>query len=166
MENIYPVQAYLHKIGKMSTPICLHCGEGVSETLTLFVCVCPKFSDAQTSAHNQVWACIASDSFFLTCIIGQKWKMFEGTCTGLILSPVSAASISQAKQRLVENDSQRMCALDRRQPNWIFVSNEFKKIANVYLCHPSDVHPDQLKALRQSLGRRSVAHQQIGVQYI
>jgi ribonuclease HI len=135
MENIYPVQSYLHKISKAQTPICLHCGEGVKETLTHFACVCPKFREARTSAHNQVRQVI---TFFFARTIGRKWKMFEETCmksTGLILSPVSAASIAQARQRLVERDvdSESMCNLDRWQPDWVFVSHELKKIAIVDL---------------------------------
>jgi hypothetical protein len=33
--------------------------------------------------------------------------------------------------------------LGRRQPNWILVSEERKKIAIVDLCRPSDVHQTQ-----------------------
>jgi hypothetical protein len=36
---------------------------------------------------------------------------------------------------------------DRWQPDWVFVSHELKRIAIVDLCRPSDVHPDQLKAV-------------------
>ncbi len=111
------LQVYLHKIGKAPTPICWHCGEGVGETLTHFACICPKFREARTSAHIQVRRGI---TFFLARIIGRKWKMFEETCmknTGLTLSPVSAAALSLAQQRRVEADSQRLCALDRWQPD-------------------------------------------------
>jgi hypothetical protein len=146
MENIYPVQSYLHMINKAPNPLCLHCGEGVRETLTHFACVCPKFREARTSAHNQVWRVITS---FLARAISRKWQMFEETCmknTGLILRSVSAASIAQARQRPAERDTERMCSLDRWQPVWVFVSHELKKIAIVDLCRPSDVHPEQLKA--------------------
>ena len=54
MTGIYPVQTYLKRIGVSKSPICLHCSEGVPETLTHFACVCPKFREARTSAHNQV----------------------------------------------------------------------------------------------------------------
>ncbi len=66
--------------------------------------------------------------------------------TGLTLSPVPAALLAQAQQRLVEEDPERLCALDRWQPDWIFVLHELKRIAIADLCCPSDVHPDQLKA--------------------
>ncbi len=112
--------------------------------LTHFAMVCPKFREARTSAHDQVRRVITVS---LARIIRRKWKMFEETCmknTGLTLSPVSAASASQAQQRLVEEDPERLCALDRWQPDWIFVSHEFKKMGIVDLCRPSDVHPDHL----------------------
>ncbi len=90
MEGIYPVQEYLHRIGKAPTSICRHCEDGVRETLTHFACVCSKFREARTSAHNQVRRVI---TFFLARIIGRKSKMFEENCmknTGLTLSPVPA----------------------------------------------------------------------------
>ena len=83
--------------------------------------------------------------------------MFEETSmksTGLILRPVSAASIARARQRPIEGDTERMCSLDRWQPDWILVSHELQKIAIVDLCRPSDVHPEQLKiaAIRKQDG--------------
>ncbi len=65
--------------------------------------------------------------------------MFEETCmknTGLTLSPVPAALVAQAQQRLVEEDPERQCALDRWQPDWIFVSHELKRTAIANLCRP------------------------------
>ena len=55
-----PVQVYLKRIGKAQSPICLHCWEGAPESLTHFACVCPKFREARTSAHNQVRDVITS----------------------------------------------------------------------------------------------------------
>jgi hypothetical protein len=75
--------------------------------------------------------------------------MFEDTFmknTDLILSLVSATSISYAQQRQMERDAECMCCLDQGQPDWVFVSHALKKIAIVDLCRPSDVHPGQLKA--------------------
>ncbi len=76
--------------------------------------------------------------------------------TGLTLSPVPAALVAQAQQRLVEEDPELLCALDRWQPDWIFVSHELKRIAIADFCRPSDVHPDQLKAaaIRKQEGYR------------
>jgi hypothetical protein len=36
--------------------------------------------------------------------------------------------------------------LGRRQPDWILVSKEAKRIAIIDLCRPSDVHQTQLQA--------------------
>jgi len=131
MTGIYPVQTYLHRIGVAKSPTCPHCQEGVPESLTHFACVCPKFREARTSAHNQVRDEITS---FFTSTLGPLWKMFEETRmvkTGLILCPTSTTTIAQ---------------LGRRQPDWILVSDEHKKIAIVDLCRPSDVHHAQLLA--------------------
>jgi hypothetical protein len=70
MESIYPVQAYLHMITN------LLCGEGVKETLTHLACVCPKFREASTSAHNQVRRVV---TVILTSTTGRKWQMIEET---------------------------------------------------------------------------------------
>ena len=54
MTGIYPVQGYLKRIGKAQSSSCPHCADGTPESLTHFACVCPKFREARTSAHNQV----------------------------------------------------------------------------------------------------------------
>ncbi len=131
MTGIYPVQVYLNRIGVVTSPTCPHCVEGIPESLTHFACVCPKFREARTSAHNQVQNVITS---FLTSTLGSEWTMFEETRmarTGLILRPTSQATIDQ---------------LGRRQPDWLLISELHKKIAIVDLCRPSDVHPAQLLA--------------------
>jgi hypothetical protein len=65
-----------------------------------------------------------------------------------------ATSISHAQQRQVERGAERMCSLDRWQPDWVFVSHALQKLADVDLCRPSDVHPGQLKeaAIRKQDG--------------
>ena len=131
MTGIYPVQIYLKRIGVVTSPTCPHCVEGIPESLTHFACVCPKFREARTSAHNQVRDVITS---FLTSTLGSEWTVFEETRmaqTGLILRPTPQATIDQ---------------LGRRQPDWLLVSETHKKIAIVDLCRPSDVHPAQLLA--------------------
>jgi hypothetical protein len=134
------------------------CASYSIDTHSLCLCVelCPKFREARTSAHNQVLQVII---FFLACIIGRKWlvsldgngkrlKKVQETCmkNTVLLSPVSAASLSQAQQRLVDYDSECLRSLDRWQPGWVFVSHELKRNAIFNLCLPSDVHTDQLKA--------------------
>jgi hypothetical protein len=99
MEGIYPVQTYLHSIGKASSPLCPHCSSNVDETFTHFTSVCPKFREARTSAHNQVLRVITA---FLIRNIGRRWKMFEESSlrsTGLVLRPVSTASVAQARRQ-------------------------------------------------------------------
>lgn len=85
MTGTYPVQVYLKRIGKAQSPICLHCNTGTPESLTHFACVCPKFREARTSAHNNVRDVVTS---FLSSTLGSEWTMFEETRmsnTGLIL---------------------------------------------------------------------------------
>ena len=70
MTGIYPVQIYLKRIGVVTSPTCPHCVEGIPESLTHFACVCPKFREARTSAHNQVRDVITS---FLTSTLGSEY---------------------------------------------------------------------------------------------
>ena len=133
MTGTYPVQTYLQRIGVAQTPICPHCDEKVPESLTHFACLCPKFREARTSAHNQVRDVITS---FLISTLRPEWTLFEETRmekTGLILrsSSLTADDVDQ---------------LGRRQPDWILVSKEAKRIAIIDLCRPSDVHQTQLQA--------------------
>jgi hypothetical protein len=69
MTGTYPVQTYLKRIGIAKSPICPHCPEAVPESLTHFACVCPKFREARTSAHNQVRDMITS---FLSNNVGPE----------------------------------------------------------------------------------------------
>jgi ribonuclease HI len=129
MTGIYPVQAYLKRIGKAQSPNCPHCGSGAIESLTHFACVCPKFREARTSAHNKVRNVITS---FLDSTLDTDWTLFEETRmanTGLMLRPTPQFTAEQ---------------WGRRQPDWVLVSQQRKRIAIVDLCRPSDVHPAQL----------------------
>ena len=129
MEGIYPVQTYLHSIGKASSPICTHCSSIEGETFNHFTSasVCPKFLEALTSAHNQVRRVITA---FLARNIGRRWKMFEESSlrsTGLVLRPVSTTSVAQARRQPTD-DPESEQDLGRWQPDWILVSSELKKI--------------------------------------
>ena len=131
MTGTYPVQAYLSRIKIAKSPICPHCSDVVPESLTHFACVCPKFREARTSAHNKVRIVITS---FLNSTLGANWKIFEETRmskTGLKICSTPQATAEQ---------------WGRRQPDWVLVSQHHKRIAIVDLCRPSDVHPDQLLA--------------------
>ena len=131
MTGTYPVQTYLKRIGKAQSPICPHCDERAPESLTHFACVCPKFREARTSAHNKVRNVVTS---FLNSTLGPEWTMFEETRmshTGLLLCSTSQATAEQ---------------WGRRQPDWVLISHHHKRIAIIDLCRPSDVHPAQLLA--------------------
>jgi hypothetical protein len=54
------------------------------------------------------------------------------TKTGLLLRPTDRATIEQ---------------IERRQPDWLLISEEFKPIAIPDFCRPSDVPPPQFKQL-------------------
>ncbi len=84
-----------------------------------------------TINFNQVRDVITS---FFTSTLSPLWKMFEETRmvkTGLVLRPASLTEIDQ---------------LGRRQPDWIVISEEYRNIAIVDLCRPSDVNNAQLLA--------------------
>jgi hypothetical protein len=69
--------------------------------------------------------------------MGPMWKMYEKTSmakTGFLLRPTDRATIEQ---------------IGRQQPDWLFISEEFKRIAIPDLCRPSDVFPLQLQAAAQ-----------------
>ena len=131
MTGIYPVQTYLKRIGAVKSPTCPHCNEGTPESLAHFACVCPKFREARTSAHNQVRDVFTS---FLNSALGSKWAVFEETRmsrTSLVLQSTSSATVDE---------------LGRRQPDWVLVSESLQRIAIVDLCRPSDMSPAQLLA--------------------
>ena len=102
--------------------------------LSLTLCVlCPKFREARTSAHNQVRDVIIS---LLTFTLQSEWTLFEET-------RVANTRLALCSSSRTDNDIDR---LGRRQPDWILVSNEHKRIAIVDLCRPSDIHQTQLLA--------------------
>jgi hypothetical protein len=73
---------------------------------------------------------------FLISTLRPGWTLFEETRmakTGLILRSSS----------LTNDDVDQ---LGRRQPDWILVSKEAKRIAIIELCHPSHIHQTQLQA--------------------
>lgn len=97
MTGVYPVQMYLHRIGKATTPYCPHCANDTVETLTHFACICPKFREARTAAHNQLRSNIAVN---LKNSLPDDWVLLEETpltATGLQLQSVSAATFVPAR---------------------------------------------------------------------
>ncbi len=97
MTDTYPVQTYLHRIGAVQSPLCPHCSDNAIETLTHFACICPKFREARTAAHNQLRAVVA------TCLkssLSEDWHTFEEkslTATGLRLEKVRAEEVLVAR---------------------------------------------------------------------
>ena len=143
LSGTYPVQEYLHRIKKASSPTCPHCTTGNKETLTHFVSCCPRFHDARTLAHNKVRAMLSTS---LSRYIPSGWKLREETpmaATGLTLHPVPTACILAAG-RTLPVDAGEVMSLGRWQPDLIAVSHQRRKIAIIDLCRPSDVLPAQM----------------------
>ena len=145
MAGIYPVQVYLHRIGKATTPYCPHCANDTVETLTHFACICPKFREARTAAHNQLRSNIAAN---LKDSLLDDWVLLEETpliATGLQLQPVSAATIVSASRDAVTLPTdQDLLDLGRWQPDFVLISQERKRIALLELTRPSDILTTQL----------------------
>ncbi len=98
MEGIYPVLAFLYRIGQAPSPLCPCCNSRENEALAHFTSVCPRFREAQTSAHNQVQQVITE---FLARNIGLRWEMFEESSLknkGLVPRPVSATSVARVRR--------------------------------------------------------------------
>jgi hypothetical protein len=74
---------------------------------------------------------MAQSGLFFTSTLRPTWTVLEETRmaqSGLFLRPISLAEVDQ---------------LGGRQPEWILVSEEYKKITIVDLCRPSDLHHAQ-----------------------
>ena len=54
--NLYPTKARLSKMGKATSSTCPFCSLGKSETLHHWQQVCPKFHDARTKVHDDIWS--------------------------------------------------------------------------------------------------------------
>ena len=135
MNGTYPTATYLHRIGKVSSALCPYCSMATAETLTHFMCVCPKFREARTAGHNKAWDLISA---FLARMLSSDWRFYKETPMwriGLKLLPVLADDAPLQEIRV-----------ERWQPDAVAVSWTRKKIAIIDLCRPSDVCPEQLKA--------------------
>ena len=65
---------------------------------------------------------------------------------GLRLRPVAISRIAQALNQNMDVVEQAY-DLGRWQPDWVIVSETYKRIAIVDLCRSADVHPNQLSAV-------------------
>ena len=134
MMGIYPIQSYLHRINRAASPSCQpeHCMSSADDTLTHFACVCPKYREARTSAHNQIRRVVTS---FLRRVVGPRWVLHEETRlarTGLIIRPIPAElpdADPSAPRPVDALPASR--DLGRWQPDWILVSKSLRRIAIV-----------------------------------
>ena len=144
--DIYPVQTYLYRIGVVKSPHCLHCSDNAIETLTHFACVCPKFREARTAAHNQLRAVVVA---CLKSSLPEDWHTFEErslAATGLRLEKVRAEEVlvarGEATAPATDGDA---VDIGRWQPDFVLISQKRKKIAILELTRPSDLSPAQMK---------------------
>ena len=144
MSGIYPTAAYLYRIGKTQSSVCPHCAMEATETLGHFACVCPRFREARTAAHDKAWGTISS---FIASRAGNHWQFYWDTplmCTGLELSPVRQ---EQQQEGCVElRPTSNLVRVDNLRPDGVAVSVKNKRIGILEFCRPSDSFPDQLKA--------------------
>ena len=144
MSGTYPTASYLFRIGKVKSSVCPYCTMGIVETLGHFACVCPRFREARTAAHNQAWSVISS---FIASRAGKDWKFQWDTqmkWTGLVLSSDQLEEFRQGEAPS-EQSLKKVCVSNLR-PDGIAVSEASKQIAILEFCRPSDTCPDQLKA--------------------
>ena len=115
-----------------------------TETLGHFACVCPRFREARTAAHDKAWGTISS---FIASRAGNHWQFYWDTplmCTGLELSPVRQ---EQQQEGCVElRPTSNLVRVDNLRPDGVAVSVKNKRIGILEFCRPSDSFPDQLKA--------------------
>jgi len=141
MTGIYPVQLYLHRIGKAKSPHCPYCGTSQLETLTHFACVCPQFREARTEAHNQLRTVLASH---LRRALAADWQLLEET-------PLAKSGLRMATDVQSAPDGldplpagQHGLDLGRWQPDFILISQERARIAILEVTRPADILTAQL----------------------
>ena len=152
MTDTYPVQTYLHRIGAVKSPHCPHCSDNAIETLTPFACVCPKFREARTAAHNQLRAVVAAS---LQSSLSEDWHTFEEkslAATGLRLQRVRAGEVLLARgESGAQDPAQDTVDISRWQPDFVLISWKHKKIAILELTRPSDVTVQLEEAYRRKI---------------
>jgi hypothetical protein len=144
MADQYPVQAYLHRIKQTTSAECPFCPE-TRETLAHFACVCPRFREGRTAAHNQVRKLISS---LLVKNLHHRWELHEETPmanTGLRLNRVSVSCMEASGRPLPENHDGTIC-VGRLQPDLVLVSQSLRKIAIVEVSRPMDGSSELLAA--------------------
>jgi hypothetical protein len=134
MCGIYPTASYLYRIGKVPSPVCTHCNLQVPETTGHFACVCPKFHNARTAAHDLSWAPI---THFIAKHAGPDWTFQWGktmASSGFNLESVSVEGTAQAAE------------VSRLKPDGLAINSKSRRILILEYCRPSDSHPAQIQA--------------------
>jgi len=118
---------------------------GAAETLGHFACVCPRFREARTAAHNRAWDTVSS---FIASKAGGHWKFHWDTpmmFTGLASAPVLQEEPQRGSEPLGQSESQpELVRIDNLRPDGVAISHTAKKIGILEFCRPSDSFPDQL----------------------
>ena len=145
MSGTYPTATYLRRIGILQSSECPHCSMGAAETLGHFACVCPRFREARTAAHNRAWDTVSS---FIASKAGGHWKFHWDTpmmFTGLASAPVLQEEPQRGSEPLGQSESQpELVRIDNLRPDGVAISHTAKKIGILEFCRPSDSFPDQL----------------------
>ena len=141
----YPIYTYLHRINREISPWCPFCAEKVRETFTHFTCVCPKFREARTAAHNQLREKVSRLLQKQLADIG-GWTLYEEVRiaeVGLRLRSVDADAVALTGRQLhLKPDG--TCDVGRLQPDLVAISWPRRRIAIIDISRPSDVYIGQL----------------------
>ena len=113
--------------------------------MTHFACVCPKFREALTAAHNELRAVVAA---CLKSSLPEDWHTVEEKClaaTGLRLEKVRAEEVLIARGEATAHATDwDTVDIGRWQPDFVLISRKRKKIAIILeLTRPSDACTDE-----------------------
>jgi hypothetical protein len=142
--GIYPTTAYLHRIGLAPSPSCPFCPGAVPETLGHFACVCPRFHNARTAAHDRSWTKIVD---VILRYSPSDWKFCWETpmsLTGLRLAPCACGCTAGSPDRPPAEPN----VLNLR-PDGVGVNPALRRIAILEHSRPNDATPQQLLAARE-----------------
>ena len=153
----YPTATRLHKWfpERYPTPNCSWCqhasvdgAQGVPETLSHFLTVCPRFREARTEAHNACWRAIMRD---IDRVVAPEWQFFYDRPmrdTGLLTGPTGSAQAGRAldeqaaaaePQALPEpGDGEQPADLRNLRPDAVAVNSRLKTIVILEHCRPFD----------------------------
>ncbi len=127
----------------MQSPLSSHCSDNAIETLTHFACVCPKFREARTAAHNQLSAVVAACLKSSLSEDWLHWHTFEEkslVATGLPLEKVRVEEVLVARGEATAHATDwDTVDIGRWQPDFVLISLKRKKIAILELTRPSDM---------------------------